>query len=192
MMFSFKRRQYNLKSDEELIDLFKSEQSSLCLEILYKRYGHLVLGSCMKYLKNVEEAEDLTMSLFEKLPGKILQHDISNFKSWLYTVTRNECFMLLRKEDKNRKSTELPEMILDESNDQDIHLSEVRLSILEQVLKELKEDQRICLELFYLKERSYQQISDDLKMSLMQVKSAIQNGKRNLKIRLEQRHEFKH
>ena len=143
----------------------------------------------MKYLKDPTEAEDVAMHIFEGLHFKLLKHDIAFFKSWLYMVTKNECFMLLRKKGKEYKG-ELKD-VADETSEDIEQYREIKLSILEEILPTLKEDQRICIELFYLKGLSYQQISEELSMSLMKVKSAIQNGKRNLKIRLEERNEFK-
>jgi RNA polymerase sigma-70 factor (ECF subfamily) len=105
-------------------------------------------------------------------------------------VTKNECFMLLRKKGREYASDDIRE-VADEPSNEHALMTEIKLSALEEVLPLLKMDQRICIELFYLKEQSYQQISESLKMSLMQVKSAIQNGKRNLKIRLEERNEFR-
>jgi RNA polymerase sigma factor (sigma-70 family) len=182
-MFGFKRKEFRLKTDEELIGLFKSDRSELCVTILYERYAHLVLGTAMKYLKNSQDAEDLAMNLFEKLPLKLLEHDIAYFKGWLYRVVKNDCFMLLRK--KNRITSELTESM--EMTNEEIPTSpiEEQLQVLEDILPSLKEDQRICVELFYLKDMSYQQISEHLNISILAVKSAIQNGKRNLKIRLE-------
>ena len=189
-MFSFKRKAYRQKSDEELIIIYKNEQHSECLAVLYERYGHLVMGACMKYLKNVVESEDLTSQIFELLPAKILKHEITYFKSWLYMVTKNECFMLFRKKGISTLSIDGFEHSDEPAND-DLILKEQKLTALEEVIPLLKDEQRICIELFYLKEKSYQQICDELNLSMMQVKSAIQNGKRNLKLRLEERNEFK-
>lgn len=189
-MFLFKRKTYRTKSDEELVAIFKNEQQPECIGVLYERYGHLVMGTCMKYLKNITEAEDLTMHIFEGLHQKLLKHEITFFKSWIYMVTKNECFMLFRKKGVNTTLVDQIELKEEEQSDE-LQIKEQQLSILEEVLPSLKEDQRICIELFYIKEMSYQQISDQLNLSLMQVKSAIQNGKRNLKIRLEERNEFK-
>jgi RNA polymerase sigma-70 factor (ECF subfamily) len=189
-MFLFKRKAYREKSDEELIAIYKDGQHSECIGVLYERYGHLVMGACMKYLKNPTEAEDLTMHIFEGLHQKLLKHEITFFKSWIYMVTKNECFMLFRKKGINTTTVDQIELKEEEQNEE-LQVKEQQLTILEEVIPSLKEDQRICIELFYIREMSYQQISDHLNMSLMQVKSAIQNGKRNLKIRLEERNEFK-
>jgi len=190
-MFINKRKQYREKSDEELMTLHKSEGGSICIGILYERYGHLVMGACMKYLKNTLEAEDMTMQIFENLGQKIIKHEIQFFKSWLYMVTKNECFMSLRKKGYEFSSIEITNLKEEENDFERILLKEQKLTLLEEVIPFLKDDQRKCIELFYLKEMSYQQISTELNLSLMQIKSAIQNGKRNLKIQLEERNEFK-
>ncbi|MDG1657846.1 MAG: sigma-70 family RNA polymerase sigma factor [Crocinitomicaceae bacterium] len=169
--------------------MYKDKSSSAIIGELYTRYGHLVMGTSMKYLKNKANAEDLTMQVFEQLPKKISSHNIQRFKSWLYMVTKNECLMLLLK--KGHLTTEIMKE-LESSNE--LHLKEekeVQLNLLEQAITKLKDEQRQCIELFYLEQKSYQEIVSELKMDIKKVKSAIQNGKRNLKINLETKNEFK-
>lgn len=186
-MFSSRRNKYQLLSDEELVLAYKSDEKNSILEIIYERYGHLIMGTCMKYLKNVMDSEDVLMQIFEQLPTKLKQHQIQHFKSWLYMVTKNECLMILRKK---KGSDDLP-FDLTEEEEIDHSVKEVKIELATLHLAKLKEEQRICLELFYLKDQSYQQISDQLQINIKQVKSAIQNGKRNLKMKLEEHHEFK-
>ena len=184
-----RRKKYQQLDDKELLDLFKKSSSSDILGEYYKRYGHLVMGTAMKYLKNEQNAEDLVMNLFEKLPGKLKTHSVQNFKSWLYMVTKNECLMLLRK--KGSLSAEITKEL--EAND-DLNLTiekEEQLNALETAIEELKDEQRSCIKLFYLESKSYQEITELLQMDIKRVKSAIQNGKRNLKLNLEGRNEFK-
>jgi RNA polymerase sigma-70 factor (ECF subfamily) len=52
-------------------------------------------------------------------------------------------------------------------------------------LLKLNKEQQLCVTLFYLEKKSYQQIASQTGYSMMQVKSHIQNGKRNLKLLLE-------
>jgi RNA polymerase sigma-70 factor (ECF subfamily) len=139
----------------------------------------------MKYLRNKEDAEDVVMELFHKLGDKIQKHEIQNFKSWLHTMIRNECLMLLRKNNPvagNIDSTELPETAQPIISAQE---KERNFEILEGIISQLKPDQKKSIELFFFEGKSYTEIADSLQMSLMQVKSAIQNGKRMLKISLE-------
>jgi len=184
-----KRTTYHQLSDEELVSLYRDKSSTDIVGEIYKRYGHLVMGTCMKYLKNQADAEDMTMNIFEKLPHKLNNHSIERFKSWLYMVTKNECLMLLRK--KGHVSTEITKEL---EAQEELHIAEakeIQYEILEEAIQELKEDQRKCIELFYIQSKSYQEITTLLKLDIKKVKSAIQNGKRNLKLTLEKRNEFK-
>ena len=189
-MFGNKQKKYKLKTDEELVTLYKLERSSTCIAIIYERYGHLVMGTCMKYLKNEVESQDITMQIFEELHSKLLKHEINYFKSWLHMVTKNECFMFLRKS-KIQNTTDFSESYDVEQTIEDVQAKEKSLELLENAIEDLKLEQKRCVKLFYLEEKSYQQISAELNLSLMQVKSAIQNGKRNIKLQLEKQDEFK-
>jgi RNA polymerase sigma-70 factor (ECF subfamily) len=188
MLFSRKNK-YRTLSDDELLQTYKEKQSSEVIGEFYQRYGHLVMGTSMKYLKNKFDAEDLVMNLFEKLPGKLISHNISNFKSWLYMVTKNECLMLLRKKG-NLTSSITKE--LEDTDDLDLKIEkETQLEILEDAIEDLKEEQKECIKLFFIESKSYQEITEMLRLDIKKVKSAIQNGKRNLKLNLEGRNEFK-
>ena len=156
---------------------------------LFQRYSPLVMGLCLKYMKDIQSAEDIMMELFEKLPEKISKSEIQNFKSWLYSVSRNECLMLLRKKKIDTGDFEKAELFI--SNDDEADLREAltkenELKRLEFAISELKDEQRTCIELFYLKKRSYEQIKTETGFDIKKVKSYIQNGKRNLKLILEE------
>ena len=188
MLFS-KRNKYKILSDEELLLLYKNKQSSEVIGEYYQRYGHLVMGTSMKYLKNKFDAEDLVMHLFEKLPKKLLSHNITNFKSWLYMVTKNECLMLLRK--KGNLTSSLTKE-LEDTDELNLKIEkETQIKMLEDAIEDLKAEQKECIKLFYIESKSYQEITETLRLDIKKVKSAIQNGKRNLKINLEGRNEFK-
>ncbi len=160
--------------------------------ILYKRYAHLVLGLCFKYLKDEDEAKDAVMHIFEKLMADLLKHEVHYFKSWLYTFSKNHCLMIIRKK-QARLNKEMDLKIHADSfmeTETGLHLKtheakETEYNALEKAIEELNEEQRVCIDLFYLKEKSYQEISNNTGYTLNEVKSFIQNGKRNLKIKLE-------
>lgn len=186
----FGKRNIKGLSDDQLLKEFYRTEKQLYLAELYQRYLPLVIGTCMKYLKNQIASQDASMDIYEhclkKLPGKAIEH----FKSWLYVVTKNHCLMQLRK-NKNVHFSEIEklEYQLTESNGYD-HLKEEQLQLMAKALTKLKPDQQKCVELFYLKNRCYQEISDELKMDLKKVKSHIQNGKRNLKNILSNKEAF--
>lgn len=184
----FKHRKYQNFTDEELVSKIQQDNDIYCLGILYERYGHLVYGLALKYLTNKNDAEDVTSHLFESLVKKIQTNAIQQFKSWLYTVSKNECLMFIRRSKKMNYSN-LDLTTIEETSD-DIDIKEIQFELLEQKIKTLKPDQQNCIRLFYLEEKSYKEISVELNCSINQVKSSIQNGKRNLKILLDQHHEF--
>ena len=63
-------------SDEAVIARFKESGKPAVLGIIYQRYARLVFGLCLKYLKNVCNAEDETMAIFERLLSDLQKHNI--------------------------------------------------------------------------------------------------------------------
>ncbi len=176
------------KSDNELILLYKKTSDLSLIGELYKRYVALVYGVCMNYLKDRDDAKDAAMQLFEKLIDALKSHEIENFKSWLYVSARNHCLMLIR-----GKKSKFKEEILawDVENQFILHPEEGNgleedLEKLENCINRLVDGQRECVRLFYLEEKCYKDISRMTHLELNQVKSFIQNGKRNLKICMEE------
>ncbi len=176
--------------DAGLIQLYKKTGDLKVLGELYDRYLHLIYGVCLKYLRDEEESKDATMQVFEKLIGELREHEVSNFKSWLHTLARNHCLMQLRsrkfKDGKNLERINWGEdMETDIGEHPDYEDREEDLQRMERGLDHLPPEQRQCLQLFYLDQKSYKEISDLTGYDFKQVKSYIQNGKRNLKIYLE-------
>ena len=176
-------------SDEELLQQYRESCRPGYLEELYERYMPLVYGVALKYLKNVEDARDMVMQIYEELSGKLLQHEVKIFKGWLYVCVRNSCLAELRKR-KGSFLVELDEQFMDFCDD--FHLDDIRETAekeegVRECLKALPERQRMCVERFFMEEFSYQDIVEKLGFSLKMVKSFIQNGKRNLKLCLERK-----
>lgn len=158
---------------------------------LFEKYTHLVFGVCMKYLKDEDDAKDAVMQIFEKLLIDLKKHEITQFKGWLHTVAKNHCLMQLRSDKSlSEKQQELKKDFKSfVESGYELHLNsepdkEKQLNQLEQAINSLKEEQKICIDLFYLKEKSYQEIAVLTGYSLNTVKSNIQNGKRNIKIHM--------
>lgn len=194
MLFGlFSRRHIRNLDDTEIVNLVKEGHTDALGE-LFQRYSPLVMGLSLKYFKNVQEAEDLMMILFEKLPGKLKKGEVKNFKNWLYSVCRNECLMELRKKKVETGDLEKVEFGIENESAQLLEEAlqkEDMIAALETALLELNEEQRICVDLFYLKKTSYDEITSKTGYPLKKVKSYIQNGKRNLKLILEKNGELK-
>ena len=177
-------------TDQELLDRFYTDQQNEWLGILLQRYTLLLLGVCMKYLKNEEDAKDSVQQVFLKVIQELQKYKVQYFKSWLYMVAKNHCLMKLR-DRQGKVPAELTDRLTatpgEESNRQDLIQNEHTFELLELALKELNAEQQQCVTLFYLQKKSYQEISESTGFSLLQVKSFIQNGKRNMKIWIEKK-----
>ena len=181
---------YNDISDQELLERFEADRNNEWLGIVLQRYTLLLLGVCMKYLKNEDDARDSVQQIFLKVIQELQKYKVAYFKSWLYMVAKNHCLMKLR-DRQGKLPAELNDRLLatpaEEADRQQMVQNDHTLDLLEASLKELNSEQQQCVTLFYLQKKSYQEISDLTGFTLMQVKSHIQNGKRNLKILIEKK-----
>ncbi len=179
---------YTNHTDDALLALIRAGNNADAFGELYTRYAHLVYCICQSYFKDSDRSKETVMQVFEKLWHEIPRWEIKQFKAWLSKVTQNHCLMALRQEQKIRIiHPEFPEQFM-ESED-DFHLAlekEERLQQLEKVFQDIPTEQQQCLRWFYLEKKSYHDIMALGHFTFMQVKSHIQNGKRNLKIRLQQ------
>lgn len=180
---------FNHLSDQQLLEKFYDRHENEWLGILLQRYTLLLLGVCMKYMKNEEEAKDCVQHIFLKVIEELHKYKVEYFKSWLYMVAKNHCLMKLRYK-QGKTSTEIETQTIaapEELNKNELEETDHILDLMEGSLQELNNEQQQCVTLFYLQKKSYQQISDMTGFTMMQVKSHIQNGKRNLKILIEKK-----
>ena len=176
--------------DPELLSRYIQTGDLKVLGELYAKYIHLVYGVCLKYLKNREDSKDAINKIFEKIIIDIPKFEIRNFKSWLYVVVKNYCLMELRKKNTEmNRHQKYSDHIFMESTDISHPIDEVDNDDLEKrllaCLEKLKQNQYDCIKLFYYENKCYKEISEELELDINKVKSYIQNGKRNLKICLD-------
>jgi RNA polymerase sigma factor (sigma-70 family) len=173
-----------------LIAEFRQTRNEQCIEILFNRYCHLAFAVCMNYLRSEEESKDAVIEIFERFNKDLLRYEVRDFGHWLHTVTRNHCYHLLKKRKRNidieEEHPSLTQQAVEEFNllNTDDEQQRYHIAHLEEALHTLPVEQRICVEQFYLQEKSYEEIEKSTGYSYNQVKSYIQNGKRNLKIYL--------
>jgi RNA polymerase sigma factor (sigma-70 family) len=170
-------------SDEELLHAYKSSNNNEWLGYLLQRYTMLLFGVAMKYLKDKEQAHDAVQQVFLKVLSNMHGEEFRNFKGWLYVLMRNHCLQLLRDQHYRAGDEALVNVPETEGPDkEEIAWQEYSLEQMKQALEELNSEQRTSIVLFYLEKKSYQQIMEQTGYSFVQVKSYIQNGKRNLKL----------
>lgn len=175
--------------DEDLVHRIAARQDQEAFNTLYHRYAHLALGVCMKYLKAADPAKDAVQVVFTKVWTDIHQYQVRKFKPWFYQVLKNHCLMELRKNDPNMKIVAEWDMDIVEFEDTLHHKvnQEQVLLHLNMCLKGLNAEQKSCISHFYLDQKSYNETAALTGYSDKQVKSNIQNGRRNLKNCLRQK-----
>lgn len=175
---------YHDKDDKELLQLYYNEHDNECLGFLLQRYTSMLLGVSMKYLKDEDDAKDSVQQIFLKVINELHKYKVEYFKSWLYMVAKNYCLMKLR--DKKYDTISVDESMVSVDNEQEekvkLIVKETALNNLEAALKLLNDEQSVCVTLFYLHKKTYQEIIESTNYNALQVKSNIQNGKRNLKL----------
>ena len=188
----------NTFDDLQLVAHYKQTDNNECVGVLFQRYTHLIFGVCMKYLKDEDDAQDASMQIFEKLLKDLKKHEIQQFKAWLHMVCKNYCLMQLRSgASKLKRNKEMHKDLASfMESDVELHLSienkkEIQLTFMEECIKGLNQEQKLCVELFFLQEKSYQEVTEMTSYSMNNVKSFIQNGKRNLKNCIESRNATK-
>lgn len=173
--------------DEMLLSLFKDGGDLEALGELYGRYAEMVYYVCFRYFKETERSKDAVMQIFEELIVKVGKQEIQHFGKWIYVVAKNHCLMALRS---SKNKTEFPlddfvEFSALRHQEEDDTDKEERLMQLERCMDKLPERQKQSVDLFFLQEKCYKEVSELTGFSLNEVKSYIQNGKRNLKICLD-------
>jgi RNA polymerase sigma-70 factor (ECF subfamily) len=180
---------HNTLTDKELVALYKESGGMAVLGELYQRYMDLVYGVCLKYFKEPERSKDAVMQIFEELVSKLKKHEVDNFRGWLHQVAKNHCLMQLRTP-KNMKTVEFKTEIV--QSEEEVHLNgvlekEENFKKLEYCLETLTEEQREAVKLFYLEGKCYNEIAEQTGKDWNQVRSFIQNGRRNLKLCMERK-----
>ncbi len=179
-----RKRSISRTSDEDLVLLLRKGHQTALGE-LWDRYAHLLFGVGMKYLKDTERSKDEVVELFATLPELVKKHTVQRFKPWVHTVMRNRCLLALRNA---RPTTSLPEETThttDPDTENDAVLHEATLQQLEHAIGQLNTDQQRCIRLFHLEHNNYQQVAEQLGISAEQVRSHLQNGRRNLRLLLQ-------
>lgn len=180
-------------SDEELAAKFAKSKQQIYFEELYRRYVHLAYGVCLKMMKNEADSRDVVSDVFRILFQKLPTANLRSFKAYLYAVSRNECIAKLRqrksemlKQAEFQKSAASGDDFMENEGLNALTNSGPSMEkVVEAAILQLGDEQRTCIKLFFYEDKSYKEIALQTGFSEKQVKSYLQNGKRNLRIRLE-------
>ncbi|WP_345949431.1 sigma-70 family RNA polymerase sigma factor [Mucilaginibacter sp. PAMB04274] len=186
MSWFSKKHKPDEAGDDALLQRYRQTGDLAVLGQLYEQYMPLVYGVCLKYLQDEEQSKDAVMQIFEELIVKASRHEVKQFRSWLYVLSRNFCLMQLRAH-KKAETLSIEELVEFPfvSHPDDTGAGEENLQQLERCMQKLTPQQQKSIDLFYIKEKCYKEVAELTGYSLNEVKSYIQNGKRNLKICLE-------
>jgi RNA polymerase sigma-70 factor (ECF subfamily) len=191
----FKRTNFVKMSDSELIAHYKLHKDNECVGELYKRYTGMTYAICLKYHKDSDKSREAVLEIFEELIDKLLVHDVQNFKSWLHSVARNHCLLSFRSKKYESQFIDNYQKYQNDFMEQDKILypdyisKEENYNELEKCINQLKGEQKNCIVLFYLQSKSYVEVAEITGYTMKEVKSYLQNGKRNLKILMSEKNE---
>lgn len=172
-------------SDEELVKLIIESRNTKIYGILYDRYSQKVYSRCLKFVSQVEEAQDLTHDLFIKVFYNLSKfQNKSSFSTWLYAVTYNHCLDYLNK--KNKLPFENEERLLDSTPDssieeiEDSEIFALKAEKLKIAMERVDSKDRMILLMKYLDESSIKDIATVLQLSESAVKMRINRAKRRI------------
>ena len=172
-------------SDEELIELVKTKDQEL-YEKIVKRYQGKLLRYAETIVRSPDQAADVVQQAFIK--AFINLHGFNSkkkFSSWIYRIVHNEAINLIKKHRKeySLEGNEWPEDIFIDKNEvtaqEKIEKTEIK-ETLNRALDQLSIKYRSALILFYIEDKSYEEISDILKIPTSTVGTRINRGKKLL------------
>lgn len=167
--------------DDDVQQLLEKRRFREALERLLDLYEKKVFRMAVMMLKDAGRAEEVTQDIFMKLWQVLPAYDgRATPSTWLYTIARNTCLSAVRAES-YRTTTSL------EQSPEPVVSNTTPLSVeLEQYLSRLPEAQRTVITLFYLEERSVEDVAKMLDLPEGTVKSHLHRARRALGEMMEQ------
>lgn len=168
-------------SEAELVTAYRERGDGRHFETLYLRHRRRLFGLCLHFLGEPAEAEETVHDSFIKSYEQFATLRGDNFGGWLTRIATNLCLNRLRD---RRPQSEMHEGLADSASagpeQQSVGAEERRKA--RAALDALSPEQRRALELKYFKGYSYQEISRLTGEDYDQVRSHLQNGRRNFRL----------
>lgn len=178
-------------ADHILVEKLKGGDETAFRELV-DDYQDKVFNTCISFVKNQEDADDLTQEVFIEVFHSIQKfREDSKLSTWIYRITINKALEHIRKIKRKKRSGFL-QWFGNEEQDQELQVADFnhpgiqtenreRAGILLKAIENLPEKQRIAFTLHKMEDLSYGQIADVMQKSLSSVESLIHRAKNNLK-----------
>lgn len=155
------------------------KKNRIAQKALYDRYSSLFMAICMRYLKDVHEAEDTVAEAFIKIFTKIKSFKgKGSFEGWMKRIVVNECLMLLRKKKKQHLYIPLDEV--DVELDPEV-IDKMSADEILAVIQELPDGYRTVFNLYEIEGLKHREIAEELDISIHTSKSQLIMAKRKLR-----------
>jgi len=168
--------------DDHQIKAIAQDNPSAAADLIVRKYRDSLFRHAASILKDYHEATDVTQEVFIKAMREHRFYDAEfKMKAWLYRVTTNLCFNLVR--NRKRRAAILdarPPKKLTEPSQEDFVLRTQQQRTLMTAMESLSEGHRRILMLRYYSDMSYAEISDTLEIKLGTVMSRLSRAKRRL------------
>src|SRR5690606_12095192 len=172
------------KQDFILVELALSGDQSAYAELM-SRYRDSIYFMMHKMVRNVDDAEDLTIEAFGKAFSRLDQYSPSYaFSTWLFKIASNNCIDFIRK--KRIQVTSMDTGFVSEDGTVIYHdtrsdildpeqsiVQDQKVRHLRLLVSKLKPRYRELIEKRYFEELSYEEIADELNLPLGTVKAQL-------------------
>ncbi len=169
---------------------------TLNIKELYNEYGSMVYSLALSYLKNIEDAEEVTQDVFVKANDKIQEFKRqSSFKTWVYRITINSCLDHIKAKNRAKRTFQKNDKELKDDMSQTFYHPGLQLEnkelgqILLQEIGKLPENQRTAFILSKEEGLDLGAIAVIMERSTSSVESLIFRAKQKLKEKISEKWE---
>ena len=175
------------KYEESKLILLLADDSEYAFQLLYDRHRNRIYKTAIRFLKSPILAQEVVQDVFMKLWFSRKNMNASQpIEAWLHTVAKNNIINRLKKLSNEWKAlTELPIITTYSNNTTENTVQEAEyISILNQAISTLPEQQKKAFQLSRTENMTYIQIGEHLGLSPLTVKTHISRALTHIKLTL--------
>lgn len=179
-----------MERDADLVAALKAGDRHAVLEGLMERYRQKVMHLAVSIVRDPALAEDLSQTVFVKAWQALSKFDgRASLSTWLYTITRNTCLTALERERRIVPLEDFNEVADDDGDPMLFGTAQAGVESAGQaaaeydvsrLLEQLPEPYRRVVVLFYLEDRSCEEVGELLSMPTGTVKALLHRGRKRL------------